>query len=99
MVIGFSGSSANAGDYISCYYTGMVNGGALPGTPIRYFLGKDWFSNGPNGPNIRWGDYSNTSLDPDGLKFWTIQEYAETRYAGTSQRNAWATRFVAVTPF
>ena len=30
----------------------------------------------PGGPSRRWGDYSNTSLDPkDDMTMWTIQEY------------------------
>lgn len=27
----------------------------------------------------RWGDYSNTMLDPQTQDFWTVQQYAETR--------------------
>jgi len=29
------------------------------------------------GPPRRWGDYSFTSLDPDDMTFWTIQEYCD----------------------
>ena len=94
MVAGFSGSSAS--DYISAYYTGRLNNGTWPVNPIRYFAGKDWYQGGSIG--IRWGDYSNTSLDPDGLTIWTIQEYAETRFT-SSYANAWGTWIGAVTPF
>jgi len=93
LVLGFSSSSAN--DYISACYTGTLNSGAAPLLPIRYFAGKDWF--GAN-TDFQWGDYSNTCLDPDGLKIWTIQEYAETRYSDTGAR-AFGTRIAAVTPF
>jgi len=87
MVVGFSGSSAN--DYIGAYYSGRRNDGSIPSTPIRYYAGQ--------GPitfpqDLRWGDYSNTSLDPDGLSIWTIQEYAE-------PNNHWGTRFAAITPY
>ena len=93
VALGFSGSGVN--DYIGAYYFGTLNGGSSPTAPIRFYAGKDWYSG--NGSDIRWGDYSNTSLDSDGLKFWTLQEYAETRYA--TGINAWGTRFVAITPF
>jgi len=95
MVVGFSGSSAN--DYIGAYYAGRLNNGASAG-PIRYYAGKDWFGCcGLSG--LRWGDYSHTTLDPDGLTIWTIQEYAETRFIENSFFNAFGTRIGAVTPF
>ena len=91
IVVGFSGSSVN--DYISSFYSGKLNSGSSPSTPIRYLAGKDWFN---SSPDIRWGDYSCTSLDPNGLTIWTIQEYAETRPSG---QGVWGTWVVAVTPF
>ncbi len=36
------------------------------------------FSSDVNARN-RWGDYSNTMLDPQTQDFWTVQQYAETR--------------------
>ena len=93
LVIGFSGSSAN--DYIGAYFTGKLNNGASPVVPIRYFAGKDWFS---NPQDFVWGDYSYTSLDPDGLTIWTIQEYAETQYSSFFA-NAWGTRIAAISPY
>ena len=92
-VVGFSGSSVN--DYIGAYYTGKLNNRQSPSAPIRYYAGKDWF-NSPGG--IVWGDYSFTSLDPNGLTIWTIQEYAETKYS-SSDLNAYGTRICAITPF
>ncbi len=53
---------------------------------------------GPFGSFPAWGDYSYTSLDPDGLTIWTIQEYAETRY-DPQLYNAFGTRIAAITPF
>ena len=95
VVTGFSGSSVN--DYIGAYYSGMLASGNSPSPPIRYFAGKDWFG-GPFGSFPAWGDYSYTSLDPDGLTIWTIQEYAETRY-DPQLFNAFGTRIAAITPF
>jgi starvation-inducible outer membrane lipoprotein len=39
-----------------------------------------------------WGDYSYTSMDPDGLRIWTIQQYA---VAG----DYWGTQVTAIKPF
>lgn len=71
MVIGFSGSRAD--EHIGSFYTGRRANGAMPARPTLIQAGKDYFN------HRRWGDYSYTSLDPDGLTFWTIQEYSETR--------------------
>ncbi len=94
MLVGFSRTSAN--DYVSAYYSGKLYTGASPTNPIRYIAGKDWFGS-LDSPEAAWGDYSHTSLDPDGNTIWTIQEYAETRY--DSSFNAWGTWIVAVTRF
>lgn len=94
MVIGFSGSSSS--DYVGAYYTGKLNNAATTSAPMRYFSGTDWFYAPAAG--IKWGDYSYTSLDPDGVTIWTIQEYATTRYTGLVA-NAWATRIATVSPY
>jgi hypothetical protein len=45
--------------------------------------------------NRRWGDYSNTSLDPtDSLTIWTIQEYAEP-HSGANHI-VWGTRIAPI---
>ena len=95
VVTGFSGSSVN--DYIGTYHSGMLASGNSPSPPIRYFAGKDWFG-GTFGSFPAWGEYSYTSLDPDGLTISTIQEYAETRY-DPQLYNAFGTRIAAITPF
>jgi len=94
MVIGFSGSSA--AQYISAYYAGRLNNGTSLAGPVRYFTGKEYYL-GVVG-DFRWGDYSHTSLDTDGLTIWTIQEYAETRFS-TSFNSAWGTWIGGITPF
>jgi len=75
-----------------------LNSGASPAMPIRYFAGKDWYGYTTSG-SMRWGDYSHTTVDADGLTIWTIQEYAEARLLTTSHDQAWGTWVVAVTPF
>ena len=92
MVVGFSGSSVH--EFVGAYFSGKSKDGAAPAQPIRFFAGK-----GPCRARF-WGDYSSTSLDPDGLTIWTIQEYAETGWDGPYFFNmpAYGTRIVAIKP-
>jgi hypothetical protein len=54
--------------------------------------GQSSYSKFFGGTENRWGDYSNTSVDPsDDLTFWTIQEYAA-QNAGTGTNDGrWGT--------
>src|SRR5262249_18663785 len=62
--------------------------------PIRYWQGTDWMDHELVESGVRLGDYSYTTVDPDGLRVWTIQEYAETRLQGPEfrQRVGYANR-------
>ena len=92
MLLGFSGSSDN--DYIGAYYVWRHNaGGTVP--PIRYFSGRGYFLSAD--AVFEWGDYSFTTPDPDGVRLWTIQEFADTQY-DTGIHNAWGTRILGVNP-
>jgi hypothetical protein len=96
MLIGFSGSSMT--NYASTYYWGLVNNGTSSVSPVQYFSGTDWVDWSSTDP-VRWGDYSHTTMDSDGLSFWTIQEYAAPRYLSSGSPNAWGTRVLRVTPY
>jgi hypothetical protein len=67
-IIGFS--CARATEFIGALYSGRKNGVYSP-RPTLIQAGRYTFI------GDRWGDYSGTSVDPDGTGFWTIQEYAE----------------------
>jgi len=90
ILVGFSGSSINQN--VGAYYTGTLANGTMPNSPIRYFSGIEGFDN-----QARWGDFSGTVLDPDGMTFWTIQEYSEMRPPNVTG-NIWGTRIGVVTP-
>ena len=77
---------------------GRVNNGTSMAGPVRYFAGKDCFES-PIFGTARIGDYSWTTLDPDGLTIWTIQEYAELRTISSQLQRAFGTRIAAFTPF
>jgi len=93
ILIGFSGSGVN--DYISAYFWGKLNNGAALPNPVPYFAGKDYYP-GSDTPFFRWGDYSYTSPDPDGVRIWTVQEYAETR--SIFNPDTFGTRILSVMP-
>ncbi|HSU69695.1 MAG TPA: PEP-CTERM sorting domain-containing protein, partial [Tepidisphaeraceae bacterium] len=89
VVIGYtrSGSTQFASSYAS---VGQFNGTAtqflLP-TLLQAGAGN---YNVTGGGSNRWGDYSQTTIDPlDSLKFWTIEEYA----SGT---NTWSTAITEI---
>ena len=42
-----------------------------------------------SGGNNRWGDLSETVVDPDGLRLWTLQEYASAPDGGQSRWGTW----------
>ena len=68
MVMGFSGSTGT--EYIGAFYTGRLANGTTVDKPVLLQAGRSFYG------NTYWGDYCYTSLDPDGLTFWTVQEYA-----------------------
>ena len=85
-VLGFSGSDANT--FPSAYYAGRAATDA-PGemsTAVLYSAGQASYTITDGAGRNRWGDYSQTSLDPVDGSFWTIQE--RTR----AITNSWVTR-------
>lgn len=74
IALGYSRSSAAAGDYPSIYYAGQTAGDP-PGTTetealIKRGMGSQYYSFG------RWGDYSSMALDGgDSCTFWYTNEF------------------------
>lgn len=74
IALGYSRSSAAAGDYPSIYYAGQTAGDP-PGTTeaealIKQGLGSQYYTFG------RWGDYSSMALDgSDSCTFWYSNEF------------------------
>ena len=86
---GFTGSSPSI--YPSAMYTGrraaygsglMLPVGTLKAGEYNYYKTYGGFEN-------RWGDYSNTCIDPEDGKIWTIQEYAATPVTFGSYTSRW----------
>ena len=85
IAIGYSRSSAAAGDYPSIYYAGQTAGDPLGTTETEALIKQG--SGSQTDTEDRWGDYSSMALDGnDSCTFWYTTEY----YSATG-RFAWAT--------
>ena len=85
IAIGYSRSSAVAGDFPSIYYAGQTAGDPL-GTTETEALIKQGTGSQPDTED-RWGDYTSMALDgADSCTFWYANEYYD-----TSLRFNWAT--------
>lgn len=87
--------------YVQAAFTGRRAANAT-GTlrPIQALKGgESAYSKFFGGPRNRWGDYSNTCVDPsDDLTFWTIQEYAGTNVGVGVDDGRWGTRWGKIDP-
>ena len=85
IAIGYSRSSAAAGDYPSIYYAGQTAGDPLGTTETEALIKQG--SGSQTDTVDRWGDYSSMALDgQDSCTFWYTTEY----YHATD-RFAWST--------
>ena len=98
VLIGYSTSSVNR--YISAAYSYR-----MPCTPLNTMQSEIIYKDGLStyyktfgGTRNRWGDYSNTCLDPTTGDFWTLQEYAGARVGATDNDSRWGTWWARVTP-
>ncbi|MEJ7631663.1 MAG: hypothetical protein WKF28_04100 [Rubrobacteraceae bacterium] len=88
VVLGFNGSGKD--QFISSYAAiGQTKDGTTTfGSPTLLKEGVSTYEYRlvPGGGRLRWGDYSNTVVDPqDPLSFWTFQEFV-------SDRDKWGTQ-------
>ncbi len=67
-------------------------------TEVVYKEGLAPYFKNFGGSRCRWGDYSNTCLDPATGKFWTIQEYAAPRVGSGDNASRWGTWWAEVSP-
>lgn len=90
MLIGFSGSHANA--YCGAYYAARLASDPVgtTSTPVQYKVGEGPWNRLDGSGRNRFGDYSHGNVDPvDDVGFWTIQQY-------TLPGNLWGTRTARV---
>jgi hypothetical protein len=82
MLMGYSGSSRTS--YVGAYYSWLFSGSSLSTSPVLIQPGATNF------PDVRWGDYSSTAVDPtDDWSIWTVQEYAFPTQQYTSPWATW----------
>jgi hypothetical protein len=80
IALGYSRSSAAAGDFPSIYFAGQTAGDPL-GTTETEVLIKQGTGFQPDTDN-RWGDYTSMALDgADSCTFWYANEYYDTNLA------------------
>ena len=90
IAIGYSRSSAAAGDYPSIYYAGQTAGDPLGTTETEALIKRAGLT---NGYDDRWGDYSSMALDgADSCTFWYTNEY----YPVDGQFPGYVARFAQV---
>jgi hypothetical protein len=67
---------------------------------VVYLNGKATYWKDFSAGRARWGDYSNTCLDPISGRFWTLQEFADSRNgAGTVDGDSrWGSWWAEVAP-
>lgn len=97
VVIGFTASGPNAGQYPSAYAVVGTSAGGVTSfdTPMLLQAGSTSYHRNDSSGRNRWGDYSNTSPDPaDPNIFWTFQEYA----SGSSSWSVQASEIVTWQP-
>ena len=100
VLIGYSKSTTTG--FVSGAYS-FRNSSTLPNTmdnEVVYKNGLAAYWKDFGGARCRWGDYSNTCLDPVTGRFWTLQEIANTRNgAGTVDNDSrWASWWAEVAP-
>ncbi len=82
-LIGYSAFSATTFASAAYSYRGVTDATTTTRDPLRYKNGLACYQKTFGGATNRWGDYSNTVVDPtDDTTFWTLQEYAETAVGG-----------------
>jgi len=94
MVLGFSHSSPTI--FAEAGHAGRLAIDPLGTTraPVTYKVGEAKYFKTFSGTSNRWGDYSQTSVDPkDGRSFWALQEYASLPVSGFDR---WATQWARV---
>jgi hypothetical protein len=99
ILLGFSQFSSS--QFPSAGYTFKARGDAA-GTmrePHIFKAGIDYYHKAFSGSRNRWGDFSNTQVDPvDDYLLWTIQEYSMARVDTGKDSGMWGTWWAKVTP-
>jgi hypothetical protein len=101
-LIGYSAFSATTFASAAYSYRGITDATTTTRDPLRYKNGIACYRKTFGGTTNRWGDYSNTVVDPsDDTTFWTLQEYAETSVGGdctTNNTGRWGVWWAKVIP-
>jgi len=95
VLLGFSQFSSN--QFPSAAYA-LRSGGDPAGTmrdPVISKAGAGFYWKTFSGADNRWGDYSNTQVDPiDDASMWTIQEYSQAQVGTGNGSGRWSTWWI-----
>ncbi|MBK8149267.1 MAG: carboxypeptidase regulatory-like domain-containing protein [Acidobacteria bacterium] len=101
-LVGYSAFSSTTFASAAYSYRGITDATATTRDPVRYKNGIACYRKTFGGGTNRWGDYSNTVVDPtDDMTFWTLQEYAEAAVGGdcsADNTGRWAVWWAKVIP-
>ena len=90
MLLGYSRFSSNT--YASAAYSFRYAGDALGTTrdDVTLNAGLDYYDQDYGYGSNRWGDFSNTVVDPaNDVDMWTVQEYAKNSVNGEGRWGTW----------
>lgn len=97
VMLGFSQFASN--QYASAGYTFRLATDAANTMrdPFIYKAGLAYYEKTFSGTRNRWGDYSNTQVDPSNdYDLWTIQEWADNRVGTGNGSGRWSTQWAHV---
>lgn len=100
ILVGFSQFASNEFPSAGYAFKDRSDASGTMRDPVIYKAGKSLYWKTFGGGSNRWGDFSNTQVDPsDDFKFWTIQEYADTLVGSPVDNSGrWGTWWAKVTP-
>ncbi|HEX8424416.1 MAG TPA: hypothetical protein VF634_13445, partial [Pyrinomonadaceae bacterium] len=99
VLMGFSQFSADGFASAAYAFRAASDAAGTMREPVVYKDGEGYYEKTLGGPRNRWGNYSNTQVDPaNDRDFWTIQEYAETPAGTGADSGRWGTWWARVVP-
>jgi Tol biopolymer transport system component len=99
VLMGFSQFSANGFASAAYAFRAASDPAGTMREPVVYKAGEGYYEKTLGGTRNRWGNYSNTQVDPaNDRDFWTIQEYAATPVGTGTDSGRWGTWWARAVP-
>ena len=99
ILMGFSQFSSNQYASASYAFRAASDPAGTMREPVVYKAGEGYYEKTLGGARNRWGNYSNTQVDPSNDRdFWTIQEYASLPVGTSPDSGRWGTWWARAVP-